>query len=112
MVLLLLPKSLGVLHWAKTSQGLKPFGGVGKVLPRLFSEIESTEELRSKLLTDGPNSLSAGERNNLLWDAESMIALHEELWLCSSETLDAWWQQALRHYSESTEIALRRSVNH
>jgi membrane glycosyltransferase len=50
------------------------------------------EELRSKLLAQGPQSLTAEERNNLLWDADALIALHKDLWICPSGTLDNWWQ--------------------
>lgn len=69
---------------------------------------EYSQELRSKLLTNGPDSLSPEERNNLLWDAEALMALHRELWLCPAGELNLWWGQALRHYNESTELATRR----
>jgi membrane glycosyltransferase len=68
------------------------------------------DELRSKLLSDGPSSLTREERNNLLWDAEALMSVHKELWICPGSGLDTWWQQALRHYNEATEIATRRSV--
>jgi membrane glycosyltransferase len=71
---------------------------------------EYSEELRSKLLTSGPASLTPEERNALLWDAEALMAVHKELWLCPGNELDPWWQNALRHYNESTAIAARRSV--
>lgn len=71
---------------------------------------EYYDELGSKLLRRGPEHLSAEERTNLLWDAEAMMTLHRELWFSPSDRLDPWWQQALRHYNEATEIALRRSV--
>lgn len=70
-----------------------------------------TEELRTRLLAAGPDSLSPEERNNLLWDPEALITLHRELWAASASQLHPWWQQALRHYNESTEIATRRQVN-
>lgn len=71
---------------------------------------EYSEELRQKLLAEGPTALSKEERNNLLWDAEALIALHKELWVAPESKLHRWWQQALRHYNEATEIASRRRV--
>ena len=71
---------------------------------------EHTQELRSKVLSEGPASLTVEERNNLLWDAVALISLHKELWISPRSGLDVWWQQALRHYNEATEIATRRSV--
>jgi membrane glycosyltransferase len=71
---------------------------------------EYTEELRSKLLAQGPGSLTADERNNLLWDAEALTALHRDLWICPQGKLHTWWEQALRHYSEATAIATRRTL--
>lgn len=84
-------------------------------LLRLRDQVSETtrgyyDDLRSKLLSDGPSSLSREERNNLLWDAEALMSVHKELWICPSSGLDPWWQQALRHYNEATEIAMRRSV--
>lgn len=67
-------------------------------------------DLRSRLLADGPSSLTTEERNNLLWDAEALIMVHKDLWISPDSGLDRWWQQALRHYNEATEIATRRSV--
>jgi membrane glycosyltransferase len=69
---------------------------------------EYVQELTGKLLATGPAGLSKDERNNLLWDAEALMALHRELWICPQRTLAPWWQQALRHYNEATEIAWRR----
>jgi membrane glycosyltransferase len=71
---------------------------------------EYSEELRTKLLAESPASLTAEERNNLLWDAEALMAVHKELWICPVGVLDPWWQRALRHYNEATEIAARRTV--
>jgi membrane glycosyltransferase len=71
---------------------------------------EYSEELRAKLLGQGPRSLSEDERNALLWDADALIALHRELWVSPAGQLDPWWQNALRHYNEATEITARRTV--
>jgi membrane glycosyltransferase len=71
---------------------------------------EYSDELRDKLLAAGPDGVSAEERTNLLWDAESLITLHKELWICPERTLHPWWQKALRHYNEATEIVSRRRL--
>jgi membrane glycosyltransferase len=71
---------------------------------------EYFQELRSKLLLDGPGTLTREERSSLLWDGEALINLHRELWTAPGEGLHAWWQRALRHYNEATEIATRRSL--
>jgi membrane glycosyltransferase len=71
---------------------------------------EYSLELQSKLLGAGPESLTVEERNNLLWDAEALIALHKDLWVSPSGRLANWWQEALRHYNEATAIATRRNV--
>ena len=73
---------------------------------------EYSAELQSKLLARGPDSLTVEERNNLLWDAEALTALHRDLWISSGDALAQWWRQALRHYNEATEIATRRSLAH
>ena len=71
---------------------------------------EYAEELYSKLLAQGPGSLTPEERTNLLWDADALITMHRRLWVCPSGQLDPWWENALRHYNESTALETRRSV--
>ena len=71
---------------------------------------EYSQELQSKVLSEGPRSLTEDQRNNLLWDAEALMSVHRRLWTCSAGSLAVWWGQALRHYNESTAVATRRSV--
>lgn len=61
------------------------------------------EELREKLLREGPASLSPRERLAVLADEASMVALHEEVWAAPRERLGPWWQLALRHYQVAAE---------
>lgn len=68
------------------------------------------DDLSRRLLELGPAHLSPEERSALLWDADSMMALHKELWVCPPSRLDEWWQQALRHHNESLAITTRRSM--
>lgn len=55
--------------------------------------------LRARLLHDGPGALPVKEKISLLMDADSMHALHEEVWAWPDSNLNAWWQRALRHYA-------------
>jgi len=55
--------------------------------------------LRRVLLREGPRALMPRDRTALLMDADSMHALHHELWACPSAQLAAWWQLALQHYT-------------
>jgi membrane glycosyltransferase len=71
---------------------------------------EYSEEIGATLLSQGPNNLTVEQRSTLLWDADALIALHRELWLCPGSELAPWWQNALSHYNESTAIATRRDV--
>ena len=48
-------------------------------------------DLRERLLRDGPSALSARERLRLLWDADSVTWLHEELWSRRDDELHASW---------------------
>jgi membrane glycosyltransferase len=58
--------------------------------------------LRTKLLRDGPSSITTKEKMALLLDAESMIWLHEELWRSPSHALAEWWRLAVRQYNVLT----------
>jgi len=55
--------------------------------------------LRAKLLREGPKALTARDRMALLSDADSMHALHQELWSAPAARLAEWWQLALHHYT-------------
>ena len=59
-------------------------------------------QLRARLLRDGPAKFTVKEKMSLLLDAESMIALHRDLWSCPAEELAEWWRLAMRHYNVLT----------
>jgi membrane glycosyltransferase len=59
-------------------------------------------QLRERLLRDGPERFTPKEKMALLMDAESMIALHRELWSCPAEDLAEWWRLAMRQYNVLT----------
>lgn len=55
--------------------------------------------LREKLLRDGPSALTAREKLALMLDADSMSALHRDLWSMPTERLAVWWRTAIRAYN-------------
>jgi membrane glycosyltransferase len=55
--------------------------------------------LRATLLQEGPRALTANDRLAVLMDADSMHALHYELWSTPSSSLGEWWQLALKYYT-------------
>ena len=63
--------------------------------------IESQMQLREHLLRDGPQSLNPRERLRLLWDAESVYWLHQELWARSERDLHASWIQLQKEAGSS-----------
>jgi membrane glycosyltransferase len=54
------------------------------------------ETLRAKLLDDGPEALETHQQFALLWDVDSLIWLHREVWSRSAELLHPWWRERLR----------------
>lgn len=66
------------------------------------------ETLRKQLLIEGPAGLRPDERNLLLWDPDSMVKLHQELWICVTEELAEWWRLALRNYNATSAAITRR----
>lgn len=59
-------------------------------------------QLRERLLRDGPGKFTSKEKMALLMDAESMIALHRELWCTPADALADWWRLAMRQYNVLT----------
>jgi membrane glycosyltransferase len=55
--------------------------------------------LRAALLREGPAALAPRDRVALLLDADSMHALHHELWSAPAADLADWWKLALEHYA-------------
>lgn len=72
---------------------------------------ENMNILSERLLLDGPVSLTGSEKGALLWDADSMMALHQKLWASPASHLHDWWQAAFRHYNESIALSIRRTVS-
>jgi membrane glycosyltransferase len=57
--------------------------------------------LCDQLLRDGPSALQPREKKILLWDADSMLALHQKLWGSPAVRWHEWWQVAFRSYLTS-----------
>ncbi len=70
---------------------------------RDHSPAQASEErfapLRERLLREGPSSLGSRDKLALLLDADSMAALHRDLWSLPAERLSAWWRTAIRAYN-------------
>ena len=66
--------------------------------------------LADRLLLEGPLALTIAEKKILLWDAESMLAMHQKLWSSPGSHLHEWWQAAFRRYNETSAIFIRRSL--
>jgi membrane glycosyltransferase len=54
-----------------------------------------------QLLRDGPDALKPRERVRLLWDAEAVYELHQELWARPERDLHPVWQAAQREAADS-----------
>lgn len=68
--------------------------------PEYARELESVsrsvggiEELRERLLKEGPGALSAAENLALLSDTESMTWLHSQVWIRPAESLHGSWHR-------------------
>jgi membrane glycosyltransferase len=66
--------------------------------------------LGDRLLLDGPFVLTPAEKRTLLWDADTMLAMHQKLWGSPASHLHEWWQAAFRNYVESGALSTRRTV--
>jgi membrane glycosyltransferase len=71
---------------------------------------DSMELVADRLLLKGPFALTPAEKKTLLWDAETMLGIHQRLWSSPAFQLHDWWQQAFRHYVESSALFMRRNV--
>jgi membrane glycosyltransferase len=61
---------------------------------------------REQLLREGPEALAPRERLRLLWDAEAVYWLHQELWARPSHDLHPQWIAAQKEAAEC--LLLRR----
>jgi membrane glycosyltransferase len=55
--------------------------------------------LSTKLITQGPNSLSKRELIAVMYDPDTVIHLHYELWSSAEEMLAPFWKMAIRQYN-------------
>lgn len=55
--------------------------------------------LATKLITQGPNSLSKRELIAVLYDPDTVTHLHYELWSSVEETLAPFWKMVIRQYN-------------
>jgi len=65
------------------------------------------DQLRSRLLTDGPDSLTRRELLALLWDAEAVTTLHRELWQAPENRIHPWWSTNMRQFNVTASIEAR-----
>jgi hypothetical protein len=56
-------------------------------------------DLGERMLTQGPEAISAQDKILVLSDAEVMLWLHRQAWIRPGEKLAAWWQTAIRQYA-------------
>ncbi len=68
--------------------------GVGSPQVRILGE---------KLLTAGPDQLTADEQLLVMTDAQIMVWLHHEAWLRAGESLAPWWRASIRGYSRQDQ---------
>lgn len=59
--------------------------------------------LADRLLRDGPHGLTPTEKKTLLWDADTMLAVHQQLWSRPASEVHGWWQAAFRIYNQSSQ---------
>jgi len=62
---------------------------------------EHLTALCERLLQSGPTVMPAREKKVLLWDADSMQALHQKLWCTPESEWHEWWLKAFRRYVQS-----------
>jgi membrane glycosyltransferase len=55
------------------------------------------------LLAEGPSSLQLRDKMALLFDPDSMIWLHQQLWELPNDQLAEWWKLGIRQYNVLTQ---------
>jgi membrane glycosyltransferase len=68
-------------------------------LSKLGVGSDRVQALAEKLLAEGPDKLSAGERLLVMADQRVMVWLHQQAWQRPGETLATWWRGAILEYS-------------
>ena len=71
--------------------GLRPYRPEGFVV--------NAERVGEKLLVQGPEGLTAGEKILVLSDADVMPWMHRQAWIRSGQSLATWWHNAIRQYA-------------
>jgi membrane glycosyltransferase len=66
---------------------------------KLGAGTENVRALGEKLLTEGPDKLSASERLLVMTDQNTMVWLHQQSWQRPGESLASWWRAAILEYS-------------
>ena len=67
-----------------------------------YESREHYAHLREKLLFQGPRKLSMRDKYAVMFDAESMVWLHRNLWATPDAQLPEWWRIAMRQYNTLT----------
>ena len=57
------------------------------------------DNLRKRLVKEGPDALSRRELSALMYDPDVMTRLHYDLWSASGEGISPWWDAAIKQYN-------------
>lgn len=57
------------------------------------------EAVRTRLIAQGPDTLTSREIKALLYNPDVMLRLHYDLWSASESSLAPWWALAIRQYN-------------
>jgi membrane glycosyltransferase len=109
------PETLqGIAHYGLLQALLAPYANAVHISLLRRSSVRATHKeeyldtLASRLLAEGPESLSRRETLALLWNADTLAALHRRIWRAGEEELHPWWRYAMHHYNEA--YAARRAI--
>lgn len=62
---------------------------------------EYLESLRLRLLREGPDGLHRRELSAVLYDPDTVLGLHYDLWSSAGGGMAPWWEAALRQYNRA-----------
>ncbi len=71
-----------------------------EALARLGVGRPEVRELGERMLSQGPEAITAQEKILVLSDAEVMSWLHRQAWVRPGATLGSWWHTAIRQYAQ------------
>jgi len=66
---------------------------------KLGTGTEKSLALGEKLLTEGPDKLTASERMLLMADEHTLVWLHQQSWRRAGDSLAPWWRAMISEYS-------------